>query len=108
MMTAFLYVIGPLKPPIKIGITKNCEKRLMNLQTGHSEKLFIHHREPIDSGLAKTFESIIHENLRLKRTHGEWFNISIDEAINEIKWALIRYENEPGLKHRYKNRLLTG
>lgn len=105
-MSYFIYVIGPKDPPVKIGISNNCEQRLGNLQTGHSERLFIYHQEPVDVALAKTFESIIHKNLNPKRLVGEWFNITVEEAIHEIQFALIRYADEPGLKHRFKHRLL--
>lgn len=105
-MEYFIYVIGPENPPIKIGITNNCNRRLKSLQTGHSQKLLIHHQESVNKELAKTFESIIHKNLKIKKTHGEWFNISVEQAINEIKYVLIRYQDEIGLKHRHKNKLL--
>jgi predicted GIY-YIG superfamily endonuclease len=105
-MNYFIYVIGPDNPPLKIGITNNCERRLRSLQTGHCEKLKIYHQEPVDRNLAKTFESIVHHNLKLKRTHGEWFNITVEQAINEIKFVLIRYSDEIGLKDRFKSKLL--
>lgn len=106
-MSYFIYVIGPKTPPVKIGITNNCEKRLMNLQTGNDEKLYVHHSEPVDRNLARVFEGIIHRQLNYKCTHGEWFDITPEEAINHIRFALIRYQDEPGLKHRFKQRLLT-
>lgn len=105
-MQSFIYVIGPATPPIKIGITKNCQRRLKNLQTGHSSVLQIHHAEQVDAAIAKTLESIIHKNLRLKKTQGEWFNISVEEAINEIKFAVIRWCDEPSLVQRHKSKLL--
>ena len=105
-MNHFVYVIGPAEPPIKIGISKNCEKRVKSLQTGHSQKLLLHYAEPVSPELARVFEQIIHNNLRLQKTQGEWFNISVEDAINEIKWAIIRYSEEPNLKQQFKNRTL--
>ena len=105
-MSYYIYVIGPKEPPIKIGITGNCEQRLKSLQTGHSQRLFIHHRELVDRKNAKLYEGIIHKNLKHNQTHGEWFNISIDDAINEIKWCFIRYENEQNLAYKKRAGLI--
>ena len=102
-MEHFVYVIGPKEPPIKIGISKDCSKRLKSLQTGHSQKLLIHYTEPVSPELARVFERIIHKNLYLQKTHGEWFNLPIEDAINEVKWAIIRYSDEPNLRQRFKN-----
>lgn len=93
-MSHFVYVIGPAEPPIKIGISKNCDKRLKSLQTGHSQKLLLHYSEPVDPKLARVFERIVHKNLSLQKTQGEWFNIPIEDAINEVKWAIMRYSDE--------------
>ena len=93
-MDHYVYVIGPKEPPIKIGISKNCSKRLKSLQTGHSQKLLLHYSEIVDPKLARVFERIIHKNLNLQKTHGEWFNIPIEDAISEVKWAIMRYSNE--------------
>ena len=69
-MNHFVYVIGPAEPPIKIGISKNCEKRVKSLQTGHSQKLLLHYAEPVSPELARVFEQIIHKNLRqIGRAH---------------------------------------
>jgi len=106
-MSYFIYVIGPKEPPIKIGITGDINQRLRSLQTGHSSKLFVHHQEEItDSKTAKLFEGIIHKNLKHLQTHGEWFNLSIEDAINHVKWCIIRYENEPNLSYRKRAGLL--
>ena len=105
-MSYFIYVIGPKDPPIKIGITGDCEQRLKSLQTGHSQKLYIHYREPVDKKIAKLYEGIIHKNLKHNQTHGEWFDIPIEDAINEIKWCLIRYENEENLIFKKKSGLI--
>lgn len=105
-MSYFIYVIGPKEPPIKIGITGDCEQRLKSLQTGHSQRLHIHYKEQVDKKIAKLYEGIIHQNLKHKQTHGEWFDISIEDAINEIKWCLIRYENEENIVYKKKAGLL--
>lgn len=106
-MSYYIYVIGPKEPPIKIGITGDLNQRLRNLQTGHGKELFIHHYETIaDSKTAKLFESIIHKNLKHLQTYGEWFDISIEDAIDHVKWCIIRYENEPNLLFKKRAGLL--
>jgi hypothetical protein len=98
----YIYVIGPDEPPVKIGITGDYEQRLKSLQTGHSQKLHIHYLEEVEIGLARLYEGIIHKNLKLQQTHGEWFNIPIEDAINEIKWCSIRYGNETNIANKLK------
>lgn len=106
-MSYYIYVIGPKEPPVKIGITGDLTQRLRNLQTGHSRELFVHHSEAIDNDkTAKLFEGIIHKNLKHRQTYGEWFDISIEDAIDYVKWCIIRYENEPNLLYKKRNGLL--
>lgn len=103
MMSSYIYVIGPDKPPIKIGVTTDLDIRLKAIQTGNSQKLQVHYIEEVDPNHAYLYEKIIHKNLKLQNTHGEWFDISIEDAINEIKWCLIRYENEINLANKIKH-----
>lgn len=105
-MNYYIYIISSKNSPVKIGITHDCEERLRNLQTGHSEKLTIHHRELVDKNKARILEQIIHKQLNYKRTHGEWFDISIDDAIKQVQWCLIRFEDDPLLEYKFKNNLI--
>jgi len=91
---AYIYVIGEHQKPYKIGITNNPERRLKNLQTGHPKKLYIHYTEMISDNQVRELEQIIHETIRHKRMHGEWFDIELNEAIAEVKYARIRYSND--------------
>lgn len=88
----FIYVIGPkdIEKPQKIGISKNPQKRLKQLQTGHSEKLFIHYKLKCSNKQeAKKFEQRIHKNLKHLKTQGEWFQLSPKECSEEINYILI-------------------
>lgn len=105
-MTHYIYVISSKQSPVKIGITHDCQRRLKSLQTGHSEKLQVHHQEPVDKSKARILEHIIHKQLRLKRSHGEWFNITVEEAIKEIQYCIIRYIEDPLLEYKYRNNLI--
>jgi predicted GIY-YIG superfamily endonuclease len=88
---AYVYVIGGTEKPYKIGITNNPERRLKNLQTGHPFELKIHYKEEIPESQVRLIEQTIHKTIKYKQTHGEWFDISLEEAISEVKFARIRY-----------------
>jgi hypothetical protein len=106
-MNYYIYVIGPKEPPIKIGITGNLNQRLRSLQTGHDKELFIHHSEEVlDNKTARIFESILHKNLKYRQTYGEWFDISIQDAIEHIKWCIIRYGDDSNIHYKNKAGLL--
>jgi predicted GIY-YIG superfamily endonuclease len=107
-MEHYIYVIASKQTPVKIGITHDCEQRLKSLQTGHSDKLQIFHQESVDKDKARILEHIIHKNLKLKRSHGEWFNITVEEAIKEIQYCIITYADDPILEYKYRNKLIKG
>ena len=88
---SYLYVIGGNVKPYKIGITTNPERRLKNLQTGHPHKLRIHYKEEIPDNQVRLLEQTIHRVIKHRQTHGEWFDIDLDQAISEVKYARIRY-----------------
>jgi hypothetical protein len=87
----YIYVIGGTSKPYKIGITNNPTRRLKNLQTGHPSKLKIYHLEPIPDDQIRLIEQNIHKTIKYKKTHGEWFDIILEDAIAEVKFARIRY-----------------
>lgn len=104
MAVSYIYIIGSDNPPYKVGISKDPQKRLKSLQTGHPQKLRIHLLKETDSAKTKLLESAIHHNMKLYRTNGEWFNLPLEKIHSEIEFALIRYEDDPLLSMRVKNR----
>lgn len=92
----FIYVIGPHEGPQKIGLSKNPERRLKNLQTGHPQSLVIHHKEPIDATVVRKLEKKIHLELNYKRMKGEWFNMTPQEATEFVIFFRIRYAEAKG------------
>lgn len=90
---SFIYIISPDNNPnlCKIGLSKNPEKRLKQLQTGNAEKLVLKYTKEIAETKVKTMEKTIHQTLRLYKESGEWFSISVDNAILELEWHFIRY-----------------
>ena len=105
-MSSYIYIIGSEKPPYKIGISKDPEKRLRNIQTGHPHRLRILELRETDSKKTKLLESVIHKHLSNYRMTGEWFDIPLEQAILQVDFALIRYEDDPLLEHRVKNKLI--
>jgi len=105
-MSSYIYIIGSENPPYKIGISKNPERRLKNLQTGHPHKLKIIELRKTDSKKTKLLESVIHKHLDRYRLNGEWFDIPLEKAINHVDFALIRYEDDPLLEHLVREKLI--
>lgn len=91
----YIYVIGPENGPQKIGITNNLKHRLRAIQTGNPDKLFVHHFEEIDASRVRLLERKIHLELVHKRLKGEWFNLTVEEAIDFVIYFKIRYEDDP-------------
>lgn len=88
----YLYVIGNDTNRQKIGISKDVDKRLKNLQTGNPDKLTIHYK--IECPTIKhtlKLEKKIHSELSYKRLSGEWFNMTVEEAVNYLEFARITW-----------------
>lgn len=88
---SYIYVIGSTEKPYKIGITGNLKQRLKNIQTGHPKKLKIHYKEEIPDSQVRLLEQNIHRVIKRYQSHGEWFDIDLEQAIAEVKYARIRY-----------------
>ena len=103
---SYIYIIGSDNPPYKIGISKDPEKRLRNIQTGHPYKLKILELRETNAKRTRLLESVIHKHLDNYRMKGEWFNIPLEDAKLHVDFALIRYEDDPLLEHLVKNKLI--
>ena len=104
-MVSYIYVICENdKSPVKIGFSNNPEKRLKQLQTGHPNILTLHYKEEIDSSNVKILEKIIHKENKHHNVSGEWFNLSPQDAVLEIKHALIRYADMKNLRQHFINK----
>jgi hypothetical protein len=106
MSLAYVYIIGPNNGPYKVGWSASPHTRLHSLQTGTTEYLRLHYKEETETSKAKVIEKLIHRQLAHKRIRGEWFAVTLQEAIAEVKYAFIRWEDEPALAFRFKRRLL--
>ena len=98
----YIYIISDNQNRIKVGISKNPEKRLKQLQTGHPNKLSLIFTEEFECERAHLLkiEALIHKELRNRTRHmkGEWFYID-ENQLQDIKdiitWNRIRYDSDP-------------
>jgi predicted GIY-YIG superfamily endonuclease len=89
---SYLYVISAsTSGPCKLGRSNDPEKRLRQLQTGHSETLHLFHQELVTGSEISLMERALHRTIAFKRMRGEWFNITVEEAIAEVRHAVMLY-----------------
>ena len=75
----FVYLIQSLEEGYyKIGVSKNPNKRLKQLQTGNSSQLKLIESYP--SEYAHKIEKTIHNFLSYAKKEGEWFDMGLPEA----------------------------
>jgi hypothetical protein len=95
MSSCYLYAIGPENNgPIKIGFSKNPKRRIKSLQTSHPETLVIHCVVEFETDKAKYLERFIHRDINYKRTKGEWFDMSPEDAKGTLEFFRIHYEDK--------------
>lgn len=82
---SFLYIIASdANGPVKLGLSTNPEKRVRQLQTGNVAPLQIYHTEEVADDRVKIAEKALHRLLGHKRIKGEWFNLTVEEALSEV------------------------
>lgn len=98
----YMYIISNDKGYIKVGISKNPEIRLKQLQTGNQNKLTLLFTEEFEcerDHLLK-IEKLVHKDLKSFKSDsvGEWFKINasdLNKVKNIITWNRIRYDSDP-------------
>lgn len=89
----YLYVIADsLAGPVKLGISKDPQRRVKQLQTGHANHLRVFHAEPFPAAETRLYERCLHRDLGYLRRQGEWFDLSVVEAIAHIGVLLIEQQ----------------
>jgi hypothetical protein len=83
-----IYVIGPPRGPVKIGLAVNPQRRLKTLQTGHDRLLSITHSRTVPAALSFDIERRAHFLVGSARVQGEWFNVSHSEAKEAVDRAV--------------------
>ena len=64
--------------PLKIGITHDLSKRIKQMQVGSPKILKLQFAIIFDDkDVARRVEKIIHEMLKSRNTHGEWFTCGV-------------------------------
>lgn len=100
-----MYVIGATpNGPLKLGISADPERRVGQLQTGHAERLQLFHSELVANTKARLFERLLHRDIGYRRTIGEWFNLSVEEAIAHIRFTVIHYDSIDNLAEKLRLR----
>lgn len=78
-----VYLIRGNDGKYKIGISTDPQKRILQLQTGNSEKLTL--IDVYESSNAHKIESTLHKLYSFSRNEGEWFDLSVLEESNFLK-----------------------
>lgn len=93
-----IYLIKSLNEGLyKIGVSKNPNKRLKEVQTGNPSPVEIVQLYETDN--AYKIESTLHNRYSHYNTHGEWFELSIKEEVNFIDVCLQIEKNILSLKN---------
>lgn len=82
----YVYFMQGQRDNVKIGVSKNPESRLKELQTGHSCKLKILESFPFASRLeAYDVEKRLHHRYRRHRLNGEWFKFGMYQEYKAMR-----------------------
>ncbi len=95
----YIYAIGT-DTRQKIGLSKDPKSRLLQLQTGNAEKLYLHHSIEVSSDRVKMLEKFLHKDIGYKRLKGEWFDMTKEEVVNYLIFAEISWVHDPLLKFK--------
>jgi hypothetical protein len=80
-----VYVIGTGDGPYKIGLAQNLYMRLSGIQTGNPQELFVHWSyKLLRKAEARAIERAAHQTLKAKHIRGEWFDCTLQEAMDAI------------------------
>jgi hypothetical protein len=89
-VNTYLYVIAASESgPVKIGYSAVPEKRVRQLQTGHPQPLALFYQQGTDLASAKLIERLVHRTIGYLRSHGEWFDLTVEDAIAEVQVGLM-------------------
>lgn len=82
-----VYVIRNADTPlVKIGISKEPFRRLAMLQVETKDRLIL--EKEFDAEDARKVERTAHALLQDARAHGEWFRVTVEEAIEAVEVAI--------------------
>lgn len=84
---AFLYVIGPDSGPYKVGFSAKPKSRLQFLNSGSPVRLSLHYTLAVPSRDQLLVEKYAHALLWSRRSSGEWFDVTVEQAEMAIRLA---------------------
>lgn len=94
-MSKSAYVIAEEGSPyVKIGVSKNPEQRVTNLQCGCPRPLQLEYTH--ESKIADEIEMAAQQALEDSQVSGEWFEVSVSKAISTIKSAATTLHSNSG------------
>lgn len=95
----FVYVIAAGSDAVKIGIAKDVQRRMKELQTGHYHRLSVFRQIACLSRCeAFAIENRAHKLLAANALEGEWFSVSPDVAAAAVERVISEMEVERGRK----------
>lgn len=85
-------MIGARRGPRKIGVATSPSARLTKLATGSAVPIRVLYEAPVPAEIARDVEAFAHALLATRHQHGEWFRVSLDEAVSAIREAIAAVE----------------
>jgi len=87
-----VYVVGPTEgATVKIGTTRDIEKRVSGIQNGNPALMVVHWTCPGSVEL----ESYLHRAFQARRRRGEWFDFGEDDPVVQVASAAERFYELP-------------
>ena len=86
----YVYLIRLSSGECKIGISKNVENRISNLQTANPNEINLLHTFPASN--AREAESVLHQKFSHLRIRNEWYSLKKEDI--EYIIAIKKYPNE--------------
>ena len=98
-ITALYLIAASEDGPTKIGISRDPDHRLKELQSGHARPLHVFHATwLVERKYAKKAEAWLHKELADKRQSGEWFSVAISAARELVTQCVVC---QIGVKYLY-------
>jgi DNA-binding XRE family transcriptional regulator len=97
-MSDFVYVIRAVGGPVKIGVAASPEHRCKTMATACPFPLEMAFKYHVEGTNPHKVERAAHRLLFDRRACGEWFNVSVDEAIQAIEKAAGQITNPPSIE----------
>lgn len=94
METVYIYVIGQECGPVKVGISRKPWGRAVTIGTSSPLKVSLLYCHPMrDWAHAREHEKSFHMVYEENRLHGEWFNLTLELAIDGIVIGLLHEQH---------------